>query len=249
MATGYRRSVGERLWCGMSDTGRITEKDVEVLEFVARYGVVPREVVKMWAGSGRSAAAARERRLREAGLIEVRPGFGGGRLVVCRRGGLKAVGREELAVPRLSPATVRHDGVAARVGAGLERAGLDVLCEREIEARERAEAGRVLSAPRRGGGHHRPDLVVLTATGPVAIEVGLTDKSARRLDALMRSWRRAVSAGGFAGVRYLCAPRALPYVERAVARTAGERAITVESLEGLIAAVNDGAHAGVGRRG
>jgi hypothetical protein len=157
-------------------TGRISERDIEVLGFVARYGVVPREVVALWAGTGRAVTAARERRLREAGLVEVRPGVGGsGRLVICKRGGLRAVGREELALPRLSPATVRHSSIAARVGAELERAGHRVLSEREIEARERAEGKRIYSAERRyGKGFHRPDLVLL-GDRPEAIEVELSD--------------------------------------------------------------------------
>ncbi len=214
-----------------SRTGRISERDIEVLEFVARYGVVPREVVALWAGTGRAVSAARERRLREAGLIEVSPGVGGcGRLLICRRGGLQAAGREELSVPRLSAATVRHSSLAARLGAELERAGQRVLSEREIEARERAEGKRIYSAAVSERRLHRPDLVVL-GDPPEAIEVELTDKSARRLDELMRAWRRALAAGQFGCVRYFCSPRALPYVQRAVARLPIAAAIEVEPLE------------------
>jgi hypothetical protein len=67
-------------------TDRISQRDLEVLEFVARFGVVPREAVAMWAGTARAVTAARERRLREAGLVEVIPGIGDtGRIVVCKR--------------------------------------------------------------------------------------------------------------------------------------------------------------------
>lgn len=231
---------GYRIWIknvlveavGGRKTERISERDMEVLEFVARYGVVPREVVALWAGTGRAVTAARERRLREAGLIDVHPGVGGnGRLLICKRGGLRAVGREELSAPQLSIATVHHSTTAARVGVELERAGHRVLSEREIEARERAEGRRVFSAECRSGRYHRPDLVVL-GDPPVAVEVELTDKSARRLEEILRAWRRALSAGQFGRVRYLCSPRALAYVERAVGRTGTGAAIDVEPLEG-----------------
>jgi hypothetical protein len=200
-----------------------------VLGFVARYGVVPRQVVGLWAGTGRAVTAARERRLRETRLIEVLPGFGdSGRLVLCTRSGLQAAGRSELPIPRFSPATVHHTGVLARVGAQLEAVDHHVLSEREIFASERAEGKRLFSTELSDGRYHRPDLVLLPDT---AIEVELTDKSARRLDQLLRSWRRAVARGQFGAVRYLCSPRALPYVQRAARRTRTENVIDIEALE------------------
>jgi hypothetical protein len=67
---------------------------------------------------------------------------------------------------------------------------------------------------------------------PIAVEVELTDKSARRLDQLMRAWRRSVAREQFGCVRYLCGPRALPYVERAAARTRTAELIEIEPLDG-----------------
>lgn len=211
-------------------TDRISKKDLEVLEFVARYGVVPREVVGLWARTGRAVTAARERRLREAGLVEVLAGVGEtGRLVLCTRSGLRAAGRGELPVPRFSPATIFHSAVAGRVGAQLELAGQRVLSEREIFARERAEAKRVFSTEGSNGRHHRPDLI-LFGDAPKAVEVELTDKSARRLDELMRAWRRSIARKQFGAVRYLCGPRALLYVARAAQRTRSESFIAIEAL-------------------
>lgn len=259
-------------------TERITERDLEVLEFVARFGVIPRAVVAEWAETGRAVTAARERRLRESGLIEVLPGFGdSGRLCLCTRRGLQAVGRHELSTPTFSPVTLVHSAVTARVGAQLERAGHRVLSEREIFARERAEGKRVFSAECRSRRYHRPDLVIMPPDSPsasdwgaawpsssrtqggqrgertsvreqdgstedaemrratrliqpIAVEVELTDKSARRLDQLLRAWRRSLAIGQFACVRYLCSPRALGYVERAVQRTKTDAVIDVEKL-------------------
>jgi len=198
---------------------------------VARFGVIPRQVVAEWADTGRAVTAARERRLREAGLVEVLPGLGdSGRLCLCTRRGLRAIDREELSTPRFSPATLRHSAVAARVVAQLERAGHRVLSEREIEARERAEGRRVLSAQVRGGRYHRPDLVLL-GNPPEAVEVELTDKSARRLDEILRAWRRSLAARQFGRVRYLCSSRAMPYVSRAAGHIGSEWAVDVEALE------------------
>jgi hypothetical protein len=120
---------------GARRSERISERDLEVLEFIARQGVVPREAVAIWADTRRAVTAARERRLREAGLVEVWPGFGSsGRIVVCTRGGLKAVSRQELPTPRPSPASLPHACTAATVAANLEREGHGVLTEREIMA-------------------------------------------------------------------------------------------------------------------
>ena len=215
---------------GAKRTERITERDLEILDFIARYGVVPRKVVSEWAKTGRAVTAARERRLREAELIEVLSGLGdSGRLVLCTRRGLLTIGREELPVARFSPATLVHSATMARVAAKLEAAGHQVLSEREIEARERAEGRRVFSAECRNGRLHRPDLVLL-GERPEAVEVELTAKSAHRLDEILRAWRRSLGRGQFGRVRYLCSAGTLPYLQRAVARTRTEELIGVEPL-------------------
>lgn len=212
-------------------TDRISQRDLEVLEFIARQGVVPRKAVAMWAGTARAVTAARERRLREAGFVEVWPGIGNsGRIVVCKRSGLQAVCREELSTPRPSPATLVHSCMAATVAARLERQGKRILSEREILAAERFERKRIYSAELRNKRFHRPDLIVLRHP-PEAIEVELSDKSNRRLDDILRGWRRAVAEKRIERVRYLCSPRALRYLERAAERTKTAAAISVEPLD------------------
>jgi hypothetical protein len=215
---------------GKRRTGRISQRDLEVLGFIARYGVVPREAVAIWAGTARAVTAARERRLREAGLIEVWPGIGNsGRIVVCKRAGLRAACRQELATPRPSPATLIHSCVTATVAARLDPGGERVLSEREIVAAERSAGKRIYSAER-GERFHRPDLIVL-GDPPEAIEVELSDKSNRRLDEILKGWRWAVAEKKVSRVRYLCSPRALPYVERAIERTLIDGQVVVERLE------------------
>jgi hypothetical protein len=200
-------------------TERISERDLEVLEFIARFGVVPRDAVALWANTRRAMTLRRERRLRDAGLVRtVRPFGADGPFVVCTRTGLRAVGHEVLGPAGLSPATARHSAAAARLGAQLELAGERVLSERELKAREQRERERVFSAELSAGRFHRPDLVVLNGD-PTAIEVELSEKAPARLDEILRGWRRAVALRKVAAVVYRCGPRARGAVERSAERT------------------------------
>jgi hypothetical protein len=101
---------------------------------------------------------------------------------------------------------------------------------RQIRAAERAAAKRIYSAQDMPGRFHRPDLVLLDEQ-PEAIEVELTDKAALRLDRILRAWRHAMALRRIGAVHYLCSPRALPYVRRAVQRIRAEEVISVEPLE------------------
>jgi hypothetical protein len=217
---------------GGKRTDRISERDLEVLEFVARFGTVPRDVVARWAGTGRAVTAARERRLRESGLVEVLPAFGdSGKLVVCSRRGLRAVFRCDLPVPKFSPGTVRHTAEVARVGTALERPGITVLSEREILAAERIAGQRIYSISMSERSFHRPDLVTV-GDAVEAVEVELTAKAPRRLDSILRAWRRAVMDGKVARVRYFCAEAAADEVRRSIGRTRTEHVIVIYELPG-----------------
>lgn len=214
-------------------TERISKRDLEVLEFVARFGVVSREAVAQWAGTAQTCTLTRERRLREAGLVEVRCGvWGEGKLVACTRAGLALCGRGELRPARFSLATVRHESTVAEIAAALERSGERVLSEREIVAREREQGRRVLSAELGGERFHRADLLRVGEGGepPEAIEVELTAKGQARLDELLRGWRWAVAERRLSSVTYRCPPRIRPVLERAVERTGTEAAVAVEGL-------------------
>lgn len=214
-------------------TGRITARDLEILEFIARYGVVPRAAMATWAGTASTATHRHEQRLREHGLINVLPSFGdSGRLLLCTREGLRACGRDELRPARISLASLIHESTVAMLAARLERAGECTLSEREMLARERLEGERVLSAELRGGRYHRADLARVPEAGgePELVEVELTQKGRERLDLLLRAWRRAVSERRASRVVYRCAPHTRPYVERAVRRTRTAEVIEVQEL-------------------
>jgi hypothetical protein len=210
----------------------ISARDLEVLEFVARFGVVPRSAVSIWADTARSATIARETRLRKAGLLRVFRAYGGRPLALATKSGLLACRRGELSTARLSGAAISHDTLVAELAAGLERDGDRLLSEREIIATERAEGARLFSASLKGGRFHRPDLIRLDpgGGGAMAIEVELSTKGAARLDELLRAWRRAVLERRFKAIAYRCAPRTLRCVERAVKRTKTAGLISVEPL-------------------
>lgn len=214
-------------------TDRITQRDLDVLTFIARYGTVPRSAVALRVGTARSVTLARERRLRLGGLIETRFGVGSSeRLLVASRLGLRACGHSELGLARPSPATLRHEVILARLGAALESGGERLLSEREINALERAEGARHLSAALPGNRYHRADLVRLADDGESAeaIEVELTSKGAARLDAILRAWRLAVAERRLARVVYHCTPPTRRLLERAIERTRTEAVIAVVDL-------------------
>jgi hypothetical protein len=217
---------------GKKRSDLISGRDLEVLEFIARFGVVPRSAVSIWADTARSATIARETRLRKAGLLRIARAYGGQPLALCTKSGLLACGRGELSTARLSSAAISHDTLVAELAAALERNGDRLLSEREILATERAEGTRLFSAALKGGRFHRPDLIRLAAGGggAEAIEVELSSKGAARLDELLRAWRRAVLERQVEAVAYRCAPRTLRYVERAVKRTKTAGLISVEPL-------------------
>lgn len=218
---------------GGKRTDHISKRDVEVLEFIARFGVVPRSAVAVWAATGQTATLTRERRLREAGLLEVRCGvWGEGKLLAATVAGLRVCGRGDLRRARFSLASVGHESAVAELAAALERQGQRTLSEREILARERAEGRRLLSAQLTGGRFHRADLIRAGEDGepPEAIEVELTAKGQARLDQLLRAWRRAVAEKRLSRVRYLCPPQTRGVVERAIKRTKTGTEIAVEVL-------------------
>jgi hypothetical protein len=207
---------------GGKRTDHISLRDLQVLAFIARFGVVPRAAVATWADTGRSVTVARETRLRNEGLVRVVRGYGDfGPLALATRPGLAAAGRSELRPARVSAAALSHDTMIARLAASIERGGGALLSEREIAARERAEGEHALSATLPNGRVHRADMVVLDSAGAAkeAVEVELSVKGAARLDQILRAWRRAVLDRKVAAVAYRCTPRTRRYLERAIERT------------------------------
>jgi DNA-binding Lrp family transcriptional regulator len=212
-------------------------RDRRLLRFVARHGCVFIEQVMRELGVGRTAAYRRVGACIEAGLLEridllrEEPS-----LLRATRQGLRYVGLGGLRVAEVSPGAVDHwlrcTTHAQRIGAqfGHER----VRTERELVFAEQLHDGPLVSAvmgrlPNRKPRLHRPDLVFLADEGPIAIEVELTPKAPRRLEAIVRAWGRTDRVWQ---VHYYCAPgQTRRAVERAIAKArAGDKVFAVKAL-------------------
>lgn len=208
-------------------------RDRELLRYVGRHGAVSIEHVMAALGVGRTAAYRRVQACAKRGLLERLPLLRAEpTLLVATRDGLRYAGLG-LPVAVVSPGSVEHWLRCASVALALgeEHGHERVLTERELRVAERIE-GKPIASAKLGelpSGHprlHRPDLAVLDGERPIAIEVELTPKSPRRLEQILRAWRRA---SWVAEVRYLCPPGA-PWraVERAIAKTRAEGRVRIE---------------------
>ena len=216
-------------------TDLISQRDVEVLDFIARFGVVPRSAVATWAATRRTTTITRETRLRKAGLIVVDRGFGNiGPLSTANAGRSSRLWTRRSCRRHRSRsvfcATKRRSPTWRR---GWKGGGEQLLSERQILAHERAAGDRVLSAALSGGRFHRADLVRVDGSGNAleAIEVELTAKKKDRLDEVLRAWRRVVGQEAVGGVTYRCPPQTRRLVERAVERTKTGGVVSVVGLE------------------
>jgi hypothetical protein len=214
------------------------DRDRELVRLVGRHGALTVEQAMRATGTGRTATYRRIAALIEAGLLErldllrSQPS-----LLHATREGLRYAA---LAMPvaKVSPGAVDHWLRCTTVALDLgERYGqARVLTEREIVAKELFEGRAVAKAKLGDAGDgygaqrfHRADLAVLAEEGVIAIEVELTPKAPRRLEALIRAWRRALMTGDVAEVRYLCEPgQTRRLVERVVRIVRADNAIQIE---------------------
>ena len=227
-----RRVKGER--------ETISFRDLQVLDFICRFGVVNRTAVQWWAGTGRSVTLDRERRLRESGLIEVHPPIGrSGPMLAVTSPGLRLADCRELGPVRASVWTANHSIVCAQVAAWLEGGGVGdtILSEREMLAEERRLGGRFYSAKRSypDPGWHRPDLYRLTLQDgepqEYAIEVELTAKAPKRLVKIIDAWEgHKLGEKSPDAIIYLCPPKVAPHVERAVEKSGAGWCVSVQKL-------------------
>jgi hypothetical protein len=212
-------------------------RDRELVRFVGAHGAVAMEHAMAALGVGRTAAYRRVSACIEAGLLErlclLR---GEPSLLRATRAGLRYAGLG-LGVAVVSPGSVDHWLRCASMALLLsEEFGAErILSERELRLIERIEERPIFSArvgelPSGAPRLHRPDLAILGGEGPVAVEVELTPKAPRRLDGLIRAWRRA---SWVSEVCYYCEPGATRRgVERAVQRAHAEERIRVLGVIG-----------------
>jgi hypothetical protein len=195
-----------------------------LVRFIGRHGIVEIGHVMEELGVGRTAAYRRVAACVERGLLE-RDETPRGEPSPLRatRAGLRYAGLG-LPVAPFSPALIDHGLRCASMAQhlALEFGAEGVLTERELKLAEQVEGVPIASArlgqrPDGAPRLHRPDLVALAGERIVAIEVELTPKAPRRLEQLIRAWRRA---SWVSEVRYYCAPgQTRRAVERAIANT------------------------------
>jgi hypothetical protein len=222
----------------------LTERDRAIVEWIGRLGAASAEDVMARFGMGRSQAYERLRALVVADLLAVRRlVHGQPTLYVATRDGLAWGGLHEFDVCRVSVALTRHWALCARLAVVLERIEPDVAVwgERELRAAELDACSAIASAqlerlPDGRARLRRPDLVLVPGEHgrrPVAVEVELSVKGARRLEAICRAWARCRLVES---VRYYASPLASHAVARAVQRVDARDVIEIhlldEALEG-----------------
>jgi hypothetical protein len=219
-----------------SGTGRERrqKRDRELVRFIGVHGAVAMEHVMAALGVGRTAAYRRVAVCIEGGLLErIDLLRGEPSLLRATRAGLRYAGLGlGLGPAVVSPGSVDHWLRCATTALELsvEFGPARILSERELVLAERIEERPIASAqvgelPSGAPRLHRPDLAIFTEERPIAVEVELTPKAPRRLEALIRSWRRA---GWVGEVRYYCEPgQARRAVERAVEKTRAQDRVRI----------------------
>ncbi len=187
-----------------------------IVDFVGRHGVVTiNHVIDALGLSPRTAyrhtaACLEDRLLQRRDLLALEPS-----LLSATSRGLRYAGL------RLRPAKVSLSSVDHRLRSAStaqllsqEFSPSQVLSERELIHAERLVGEPLFSARLPNGRLHRPDLAVQTNDQTIAIELELSAKNPRRLEAIIRAWKEA---SWLTEVRY--------FAQAGVTRRAVERAI------------------------
>lgn len=179
----------------------ITERDQELLRFLARHRLVRTDHVQALLEVSGGAAGERLRRLRDAGLVKDGPRFAGQPQCWQITGqGLAAAG-VRMRAPRRDLSELAHDvgaawlWLAARDGAfGRLR---ELHSERELRSLDgpgrRAQTPLAVRVggvgPRGGERRHYPDLLLVTERGErVALELELTSKARTRRELILSAY-------------------------------------------------------------
>jgi hypothetical protein len=223
-------------------TRTLSPELMTILRWTASVGAVTAESLAHLHGigvasaRGRLSVATRERLLARHRLLYKLPA-----LYTVTRAGLRAAKIAGLEPCRVSAANSLHTLACAHAAAELQRRypNQRVVGECELRGLERRLGAPVAGATMRGPGgrgpmRHRPDLVLwpeaCDPTGPVAVEIELTVKAPRRLDAICRAWARSREV---AGVLYLAPPDVERALRRAIDKTQAAAQIVALPLDAL----------------
>ena len=209
--------------------------DREIVDWIGHLGAGGAEHVMRCFNMGRSWAYARLNRLVADGLLAQRallyrqPG-----LYTATAEGLRWCRLQRLGVQRIGPGAFEHAWQVATIAAEPLRDGWRLLSERDIRCAEN-EMGDLIASAKIGelpGGRpalHRPDLALTSPVGGTfAVEIELSVKGARRLDAICRGYARARHVQQ---TIYLATPKAARGVDRAIVRTRSADRIIVLPLD------------------
>ncbi len=214
---------------------RLTERDAELLSFLAEHRLVLATHVAVLLGTSSAAASARLAKLANAGYVTRHPAFPGEpRWYRITRTGLATIG-SPLPPPRGDLRSYEHDvgiawlWLAARGGTfGPLR---EIVGERRLRSLDGARDRETEPLAVRLGGFgaagrerlHYPDLVLRTADGRrIALELELTRKGRARLETILAGYG---SDPRFAGVVYLVQSGAVARSVTAAARRVGISAL------------------------
>jgi hypothetical protein len=176
-------------------------------------------------------------------LLRQRLVYGQPALYTATRDGLAWAGIPQLEPARLGVSTTRHWATCAGLAVQLERAehvevwGEPRLRAAELEADRPIASAQLGSLPDGRPRLRRPDLVLFPdAALPVAVEVELSVKGARRLEAIWRAWARCRIVSE---VRYYAPAHVARAVSRAVSGVHAEDAIRILSIDEALKEASD----------
>src|SRR3954470_15235799 len=193
-------------------------RSLEALRWVARLEVAGLEPLGLALGIGWRVTYSHVERLAAAGLV-VRGYDVGGSVVAITAAGRREVraDRGDVRAGAIHGSGLRHARAVSWVAALLTLRGREWVSD--LEARRRPEwLGPVVWTGRRAG--HRPDLGIVLGGRRVAVEVELSLKAPRRLEAILRGYDEALASGALAGglIYVSDRPDVLAAVRRAAAR-------------------------------
>jgi hypothetical protein len=209
------------------------------VEWIGRLGAAGAVDVMARFGMRRTATYRRLAALVDAGLLATeRLLYGQPALYVATRDGLVWARLARLEPCRVGVGSARHFALCAHLAVVLERTepSYSVWSERDVRVAELEAGGAVASAElgRLPDGRprlRRADLVLVPRDErrrPIAVEVELAVKWARRLEAICRAWARCRLVDS---VRYYASPAAARAVARAVDRVQAHDVIEIYSLD------------------
>jgi hypothetical protein len=175
---------------------------MEALAWLAPADVSGLEPLGCALGFGWRTTYSHAERLAGAGLVE-RVYDRSGSVVAITRRGLRAVdvGQGDLRTGATSGFGLAHSHAMSWVAAYLTLRSRGWIGERQLMRDERWRVPVLW--PRGGVGTHRPDLVSLYGQRVVAIEVELSAKAPRRLQAILAGYEDAIGRGSFDAVTYV----------------------------------------------